>query len=116
MTLTETEIGYEALDYVVENPVLPDPDERRSRVRFPIRLPLVYRTLDRTFRSGRGRTLNISSAGLLVEARCDHLALGTTVEISIAWPARTQGQKPLFLVMSEFPESRGRSYSYRYQA
>lgn len=46
---------------------------RRLRTRFADDLPLSYRTLDRTRRSGDGRIINLSSNGALV-ACCQELA------------------------------------------
>ena len=62
-------------------------------------LAFSYRTLDRTGRRGAGRTLNISSTGILAAACCDRLTVGARVEITIEWPVRFDGHIPLQLVM-----------------
>jgi len=76
----------------------PDSTDRRSRVRFPIVLAFSYRTLDRKSHSGVGRILNISSTGALAECR-DPFTAGTTVELTMEWPARLHGWIPLQLIM-----------------
>jgi hypothetical protein len=72
--------------------------DRRSRYRFPLGLKFSYRTLDRRPRFGTGRTLNISSTGLLAES-CDLFTVGITVELTMEWPVRLHGWIPLHLVM-----------------
>jgi hypothetical protein len=63
-------------------------EERRRRQRFPIECELRYRLLDarRHLPQQSGKTLNISSRGVLFETSCD-LPVGKRVELSIAWPA-----------------------------
>ncbi len=66
-----------------------EPEERRSGHRFPIELELTYFLLDgkNTGYAGQGRTVNISSSGVLF--RSPHsLRPGTQIELSIDWPAR----------------------------
>src|SRR5664279_2498968 len=74
--------------------------ERRSRVRFPLELPVCYRTLDRQRRLvGRGWVLNMSSGGVLVAAPHE-ISAGTPLELSIEWPFLLEGRVPLQLVGS----------------
>jgi hypothetical protein len=73
--------------------------ERRSRVRFPLELALRYRTLDRRVCYGSGRTLNISSTGILAESP-DLFTPGTTVELTADWPVQLHDWIPLHLVMT----------------
>jgi hypothetical protein len=73
--------------------------DRRSRVRFPLDLAFSCRTLERRVRYGAGRTVNISSAGILVESP-DTFAPGTSVELTAEWPVRLQGWIPLQLVVT----------------
>jgi hypothetical protein len=63
--------------------------ERRASTRFPIRSELQFKTSNKRFAiiSGTGRTVNISSSGLLFESNSD-LALGSSLELSIEWPVR----------------------------
>jgi hypothetical protein len=74
-------------------------EDRRARVRYPIEMPFSYRTLDRTFRRGVGRILNISSRGILAECT-DKLSADTSVELTIEWPLRLDGAIPLHLVIA----------------
>jgi len=74
------------------------PLERRSKIRYPVSLNVKYRTVGRSNRiSGMGRTLNMSSGGLLIAAdqRTD---LGARIELNIEWPSMLDGQIPLQLV------------------
>jgi hypothetical protein len=74
------------------------PVERRMQTRFPIELNVHYRTLSkRAMISGAGRTLNISSAGLLV-ASPDELRLGTRLHLTLEWPCLLDATTPLQLV------------------
>ncbi len=62
--------------------------ERRRRRRFDIECELRYRLLDarRHLPQQPGKTLNISSKGILFETNMD-LPIGKRVEFSISWPA-----------------------------
>ena len=74
--------------------------ERRSRVRFPLELPVSYRTLDRQcHRAGRGLVMNMSSGGVLV-ASSHEINAGRGLELSIEWPFLLDGKVPLLLVAS----------------
>jgi hypothetical protein len=63
-------------------------DDRRRRQRFPIECELRYRLLDsrRHLPQQTGKTINMSSKGILFDAGCE-LPVGKRVELSIAWPA-----------------------------
>jgi len=63
-------------------------NERRRRQRFPIECEIRFRLLDsrKHLPQQAGKTLNISSKGILFESPCE-LPIGKRVEISIAWPA-----------------------------
>ncbi len=74
--------------------------ERRSKVRFPLELPLRYRTLERRHPSpGQGCVINMSSGGVLVTAQHE-MRVGIVVELSIDWPFLLDGRVPLQLVAS----------------
>jgi hypothetical protein len=73
--------------------------DRRSRVRFALDLAFSCRTLDRQFRYGTGRTLNISSTGMLLESS-DLFTPGTSVELTAEWPVLLHRWIPLYLVMT----------------
>jgi hypothetical protein len=76
-----------------------DATERRLNQRFPIHIPLRYKLVaGRLVKTGQGRTLNLSSSGLLIE--CDTvLPRGVRVELSLAWPATIDGAVGLTLVV-----------------
>jgi hypothetical protein len=80
-------------------PILP---ERRSNSRYPLDLSIRFRLISRTsLLSGAGRTVNLSTGGLLVAtqgaASCDEISAGGRLEISIAWPVLLDGRIPLQL-------------------
>jgi hypothetical protein len=63
--------------------------ERRRSSRFPIERELRYKTLNQRAEilAGSGKTLNISSSGVLFTSDHD-LPVGTRLEVSISWPAQ----------------------------
>ena len=73
--------------------------ERRSSSRFPIERELRYKTLSQRAEvlNGSGKTLNISSSGVLFTAAHD-LPIGTRLEVSISWPAQLNERCLLNLV------------------
>jgi len=73
--------------------------ERRAADRFPIERELKYRVIGRRpgEASGSGRTVNMSSSGILFSTE-DELTPGCQIEVSIAWPAQLNNQTPLKLV------------------
>ena len=73
--------------------------ERRRSSRFPIEREVRYKTLNQRAEilSGYGKTLNISSSGVLFTS--DHeLPIGTRLELSISWPAQLNEKCLLNLV------------------
>ena len=72
--------------------------ERRSKTRYPLQLSVRYRTLLKNVDiSGVGRTLNVSSAGLLI-ASVHELGPGTRLELTLDWPWLLDETTPLQLV------------------
>jgi hypothetical protein len=73
--------------------------ERRAARRYPVALHLQYRAFRNTelFREGLGRTMNMSSAGILFRADAP-LEQGLRLEVSIAWPSADQRSPRLQLV------------------
>ena len=71
---------------------------RRLVRRFPIDVELEYKLISRghVVETGQGRTVNISSGGILFESRCA-LPPGMFIELSIAWPARLRNTVALKL-------------------
>jgi c-di-GMP-binding flagellar brake protein YcgR len=74
------------------------PVERRSAVRFPIDQQARYKTSSRrAVETGAGRTVNISSSGVLFTTERP-LAPGERLELSMNWPAQLDHKHPLKLV------------------
>ena len=76
------------------------PVNRRSHRRYPIALSIDYKLLnqDRVEHRGSGKTVNVSSAGILFEADMA-LPLDTLVAILMDWPFLQDGVHPLKLVI-----------------
>jgi c-di-GMP-binding flagellar brake protein YcgR len=73
--------------------------ERRRSSRFPIEREVRYKTLNQRAETlaGSGKTLNISSSGVLFTSDHD-LPIGTRLELSISWPAQLNEKCLLNLV------------------
>lgn len=73
--------------------------ERRENSRFPVSEEVRYRIIHAKSLeiSGTGKTLNISSGGILFTTE-ERLPLGKVVELSVNWPARLGGTCPLKFV------------------
>lgn len=74
--------------------------DQRSKGRYPIALELQYKLLrgSRVERMGLGRTLNISSGGVLFETD-NPLPVRGSVELAMKWPFLLQGACGLKLVV-----------------
>jgi hypothetical protein len=74
--------------------------DRRDDRRYPIELELQYKILarSRTHLQGGGRTLNMSSGGILFGGD-QNLPAGAFVELSIHWPVLLQNTCPLTLLI-----------------
>jgi len=74
--------------------------EQRLHPRYPITLDVEYRLINRgrIERLGSGRTLNISSGGVLMEV-FDKVPSGGLIELLVNWPFLLEGVCPLKLVM-----------------
>lgn len=72
------------------------PPERRAAVRFAIEQEVRYKLLSRAV-TGSGKSVNISSRGLLFVAD-QELAHGERLEVSIDWPAQLDNRCALKLV------------------
>ena len=73
--------------------------DRRHSDRFPIEREVRYRALNKrgSDETGEGKTLNISSSGVLFSSK--HLLLpGRRMELSISWPAQLNNKCALKLV------------------
>jgi hypothetical protein len=75
--------------------------ERRSTPRFALNFPLKYSVVasGRVVARGRGRTLDLSSSGILIESEGEPMASGK-IELSIAWPVALDGGTQLQLFVS----------------
>jgi len=73
--------------------------ERRCAIRFPIEQEIRCRTLSkrRSNVTANGRTLNISSSGVLFTSDRE-FRRGERLELSISWPARLENKHALELV------------------
>ena len=74
--------------------------EQRVHPRYPIALDVEYRLISRgrIERLGSGKTLNISSGGVLIEVT-DPMPSGGPIELLLNWPFLLEGVCPLKLVM-----------------
>ena|SRR5580658_6930298 len=74
--------------------------EQRSHQRYPIELEVEYRLVAKgqSDQLGSGKTRNISSGGLLINALGSPPA-GSTIELMLNWPFLLEGVCPLKLVM-----------------
>lgn len=78
----------------------PDSTDRRADQRYPIALQLQYKLIrnGRVERRGFGRTVNISSRGVLFEINCVAPTRGR-MELALKWPFLHQGSCRLKLIM-----------------
>jgi hypothetical protein len=74
--------------------------DQRLHCRYPIRLELEYRVLNkgRAEQRGLGRTLDISSGGVLFEAN-DSLPVHSRIQLLLNWPFSSEGICPLKLLI-----------------
>jgi len=80
----------------------PNPTERRSRFCYPLNLSVRFRFLSgKSNFSAAGRTLNLSSSGVLVVSQQlisqPEISVPARVEMSIEWPSLLEGRVPLQL-------------------
>jgi hypothetical protein len=76
--------------------------DRRAARRYDIALDLRWKVIwgRRTWGTGTGTTLNLSSGGILFEADRQLSPEGLKVELSISWPVLLDNQTPLQLVVT----------------
>ena len=87
-------------DKADKDPRLDPAVERRTTKRFAIEQDALYRILDHRAavpESGAGKTLDISSGGVLFETP-QRLQSGKRIELSVNWPALLEGGCPLKFV------------------
>ncbi len=76
------------------------PSDKRIHQRYPIALELEYKTIrrGRVESLGFGRTVNISSGGLLIDVP-DVVPAGRLIELVVNWPFLLEGVCPLKLIV-----------------
>ena len=84
--------------------MLPEHDlafDRRSKARFPLRLSVRYRALaDGPALLGTGRTVNVSSCGLLIATEEPMVRAGERLQLTVDWPFLLHGVTPLQLIVA----------------
>jgi c-di-GMP-binding flagellar brake protein YcgR len=90
------ELGTKTMGIGCENFSTP---ERRTTDRFPIENDVRYKLLEarRVAQTGQGRTLNMSSGGILFTSE-SRLPVGLRVELAVDWPAQLNEHCGLKLV------------------
>src|SRR5271155_3694946 len=87
---------------VAANALLPGTNEsdKRTHQRYPIALDLEYKVLyrGRVESLGSGRTVNMSSGGILIDAS-DIMRHGRLIELVVNWPFLLEGVCPLKLIV-----------------
>ena len=84
-------------------------DERRSKVRYPLELAVRYQGIgEGQAITGVGRTLNLSSSGLLLASE-EGVQPGARLKVTIEWPSLLNGKTPLQLVTVGRVVRQGRS-------
>ena len=75
--------------------------DRRHNRRYEIHLDLRWKLVrrKRVLETGTGRTVDLSSGGILIEAD-RQLPVGLNVEVSLAWPVMLHNVAPMQLVIS----------------
>ena len=80
-------------------PLDSDATERRSKARYPMEISVRYRTISRGPELvGIGRTVNMSSAGLLIASEQPMIHAGARLRVSLEWPPLLNGDTPLQLI------------------
>ena len=70
------------------------PNEQRENRRFPIELTLRF---DQGRYSGAGKTLNLSSSGVLFDCESRGLETNEPIALILDWPVKLDGDRPLAL-------------------
>jgi hypothetical protein len=74
--------------------------ERRRTRRYPLRLPIRYRTVEnRSSGAGGGQTVDLSSRAVLFTTE-GQPPIGSTVEAAVQWPVQVGDETPLQLIIS----------------
>lgn len=88
--------------------------EYRSAARYPVKSHLLYTLVSsgKEFRSGRGRTVNVSATGLLFES-ADSFSPGDQIELTVDWPGRPGDIRLQLCAFGEVVRSGGRSVAVK---
>jgi hypothetical protein len=75
----------------------PAPAERRSKVRYPLELSVRFRSFPKgSLLFGAGRTIDVSSGGVLVVSQHvvshQEIGVGALIEMSMDWPSLLDGR------------------------
>ena len=94
--------------------IMPVPAERRFKFRYPLNLSVRFRSLSQTsLFSGAGRTVNLSSKGVLVVSQQvvpqAEIGVNARLEMNIEWPSLLEGRIPLQLFAVGIVVRRGAS-------
>ena len=84
-----------------ETPVMEISEDRRSKRRYPISLPVQYKIMKNylVMGTGSGNSLDLSSGGISFSCT-EALRVGSYLELSISWPVLLNQSCPLKLVAS----------------
>ncbi len=75
-----------------------EPSNRRLKIRWPIKLNLIWTLLAKGHPRGVGRTSNMSSSGVLfTHSEMPREVVGRQIELRIEWPFLLEGRIPLQL-------------------
>ncbi len=74
--------------------------DRRNKSRFPLELSVKYRSLSGgPSLFGEGRTVNVSSCGLLIASDETRFRTGARLQLTVEWPPLLHGVTPLQLIV-----------------
>jgi len=75
-----------------------DQPERRRSIRFPLQMQVSFRPNGHSAKWFSGKTLNISSSGILVQPAAE-LPRGQKIQMMVDWPEMLDGKIPLRLMV-----------------
>jgi PilZ domain-containing protein len=86
---------------LTEQPVTEIAQDRRSKRRYPIELPVQYKIMKNylVIGTGSGNSLDLSSGGIAFTSGAP-LKIGSYLELSVSWPVLLNQSCPLKLVAS----------------
>ncbi|HLX42456.1 MAG TPA: PilZ domain-containing protein [Bryobacteraceae bacterium] len=86
----------------MDNPQQPRVNDRRARIRYPLKLRVQYQTLRKIYGAvGTGETIDFSSRGFMVATMPEAVPTeGARVRAVVEWPVLLNGTAPLQFVVS----------------